>query len=850
MLSRVALETIAWLLTFVLHSTALLLVALLLARLVRHDATRAVLWKTALFGALGTTLIQMLAGFDPVAGRLLVAERITVPPVAQHDTPLTDRHVAVTSPARSASVSHEDRDKHTIVSNSVTARPSALGVPLEQDGAALVVSSSDASSVGRALRTTVPGAARWSTAILIAWLCMAGLLLLRLARRFRRLNVLLSDRKPVTDACVIAQLDQLVRAARLRRSPSLTMSDNCVSPIVLRVNEICVPARFLGELDHEQREVALAHEVAHIARRDAGWSLVAAILNAIFFFHPLYAIARSRLRAASEVLADDWAVQQTGSRIALARCLIRVAEWIDADGPFSTPAIAMADSDSPLFVRVERLLGEPKRQRAPSRRSAVLVAALMLFLVAWTAPRVACDCSTVSLQSFMGSAPSPAPGPAKESRSDSVFESSRIANTSAPVTSPSQDPLEENRNMNSNIVPCAALVAAAILTGCSDAPQGSSSIGARDSSGVAIIENRGNPWATEPLWRLSVEPVLRIGTATGDSMMLFDEIEGIAILTDGRIVVSNQGTSSIRWFDAQGRFLFERGRAGAGPGEFSSLQDVMRIAADSIVAVDGSGRRMTLFSKDGSLGPTIRVVGLPASASSVHRLSAGSWIVATSGMSSRQLGPERKPGIFRLDSPILKISPDGSVIDTLGIFPQHEIEIKESSWGPAYYGKRTTSAVFGDQIFVGTGERLEVDVYTPDGKRVRSIRAPDVNLFMTPERDAEFRNFMRSRNANDPPDRKAEAERRVLAMNLPTMIPGYKLIMTDDSGNLWLAEYRFDLTSPRRFLVFGPDGRFISVVAVPERFTPLTITRDHIWGRATDSLDVEYVVGYAIARGK
>jgi hypothetical protein len=79
-------------------------------------------------------------------------------------------------------------------------------------------------------------------------------------------------------------------------------------------------------------------------------------------------------------------------------------------------------------------------------------------------------------------------------------------------------------------------------------------------------------------------------------------------------------------------------------------------------------------------------------------------------------------------------------------------------------------------------------------------------------------------------------------------VPAYSSLLVDDAGNLWLGEYHYDLSPPRRFVVFDRDGRFASLVTMPERFSPRTITRNRVWGVATDSLDVEYVVAYAIER--
>ena len=84
---------------------------------------------------------------------------------------------------------------------------------------------------------------------------------------------------------------------------------------------IVLPERFFEELDPEQQRAALAHELAHVARRDPEWRIAVEILERVLFFQPLNRLARARLCDSAEFLCDEWAVQQTQSPLALARCL-------------------------------------------------------------------------------------------------------------------------------------------------------------------------------------------------------------------------------------------------------------------------------------------------------------------------------------------------------------------------------------------------------------------------------------------------------------------------------------------------------------------------------------------------
>lgn len=392
-----------------------------------------------------------------------------------------------------------------------------------------------------------------------------------------------------------------------------------------------------------------------------------------------------------------------------------------------------------------------------------------------------------------------------------------------------------------------------LLMSCAGRDQASSATTLRDSAGVRIVESSGDLWATPARWRVSPEPAVRIGAVEGAKAYLFNRVHGVVGLSDGRVVVANGGDGTLRWYDPRGTFLFQRGGEGGGPGEFGHLGEITLIEGDTVVAVDWSGRMFTLFGPDGGLGPSIPIAGLTAPPSKVYRLSDGSWIIGVSGgMSTAQLPGPPKPGRYRLDSPVLRLSKDGSRIDTLGVFPSGEADIRPYgstfAFGPAAFGHSLTYGVRNDDVFVGTADRLQVDVYAVDGRLVRSIRGPDISVELTGEIADAYRELQHQRIAKLPPEQRAEAERMSVAVTLPKTVPAYSSLLFDDVGNLWLGEYRFDGKPPERYLVFDPDGGFLTCVTVPAGLRIMAIAGDRVWGRATDSLDVEYVEASSIER--
>jgi hypothetical protein len=195
----------------------------------------------------------------------------------------------------------------------------------------------------------------WLAAAFLAWSVLALFLASGLVRSWLRLRRLLADRRPIEAGPAHMMLARLSAGSRLRRV-RLSASVRVDVPIAVGVlrPEIVVPERALYELEPAELESLLAHELAHLVRRDPAWRLVAGSVHRILFLQPLNRVAILQLESASEILCDDWAVERTLRPLALARCLTEVAGWVASSLGASVPA--MARRGSGLGRRVRRLV--------------------------------------------------------------------------------------------------------------------------------------------------------------------------------------------------------------------------------------------------------------------------------------------------------------------------------------------------------------------------------------------------------------------------------------------------------------------------------------------------------------
>src|SRR6185295_2074631 len=112
----------------------------------------------------------------------------------------------------------------------------------------------------------------------------------------------LGDRRAVPDGKVVDVLTELARDAGLRRTPRLTSTSQISSPVALGIGEICVPDTALTDLDLEQQRSLLAHELAHLARRDPVWLVAGSLIERVFWIQPLNRIANREIATSAEFL--------------------------------------------------------------------------------------------------------------------------------------------------------------------------------------------------------------------------------------------------------------------------------------------------------------------------------------------------------------------------------------------------------------------------------------------------------------------------------------------------------------------------------------------------------------------
>ena len=205
----------------------------------------------------------------------------------------------------------------------------------------------------------------------VGWLTIGRLRLRRFAREAWPLS------KPEWQRT----LDAVRVEAGVTREVKLMSSPAVSTPLTwgTRAPVILLPDDALDWTD-EHRRVVLRHEIAHVARGDSLAQLIAGLVCAIYWFHPLVWITERRVRAECERACDDRVVSLGTPAADYAAHLLEVARSARAFGAPGFLSVAMA-RPSQLEGRLLAVLNGSRERVEASRSARWAAAAISVFLL-------------------------------------------------------------------------------------------------------------------------------------------------------------------------------------------------------------------------------------------------------------------------------------------------------------------------------------------------------------------------------------------------------------------------------------------------------------------------------------
>lgn len=216
-----------------------------------------------------------------------------------------------------------------------------------------------------------------AAALLVLWLLGMSWCFLCAVRTFRRTRVLRRRAASWPGNGLPGYLATLCRDNGLSRAPELMIAE-VASPLLVGIGDPCIVLPESLEQSHDVAEIRLmlAHEVAHLKRRDLWWNWLLLLAHGLFFYHPAVWLGRREWLLSQEMACDELALQMAGaSEHEYRQMLLRVAAHPGA-GRQAMFASSITESYHSLNRRLTAMA-----YRAPLTRRRLMMVGMAMFVL-------------------------------------------------------------------------------------------------------------------------------------------------------------------------------------------------------------------------------------------------------------------------------------------------------------------------------------------------------------------------------------------------------------------------------------------------------------------------------------
>ncbi|HET9793584.1 MAG TPA: M56 family metallopeptidase [Thermoanaerobaculia bacterium] len=220
------------------------------------------------------------------------------------------------------------------------------------------------------------GAAAVFAAVAVLHASGAGVAFVRLARERGRVRRLRRDAVPAESP----SLPDLARRFGLPYPPELLVSAEMPVPCAVGGVRpaILLPDAVFRSMPEPERDWILAHELAHLRRRDPGITAIESAVVALWWFNPLVRVLAAQRRERREESCDEEVLRRRGGDVrAYGRALLSAAAL--ANGRRNS-AVAATGRRTDLERRLRRLVGGVSAVRRRPGPALAIAGAALLFL--------------------------------------------------------------------------------------------------------------------------------------------------------------------------------------------------------------------------------------------------------------------------------------------------------------------------------------------------------------------------------------------------------------------------------------------------------------------------------------
>jgi beta-lactamase regulating signal transducer with metallopeptidase domain/thiol-disulfide isomerase/thioredoxin len=200
-------------------------------------------------------------------------------------------------------------------------------------------------------------------------------------RQFVRASRLFGQATPAPERAA-AILRELQQTFGLKRCPILVVVDQAMTPLLWAApgrTAVVLPRAMADSLDESQLQAVLAHELAHLARRDGWLQLFAFFVASLQWWNPVAWLARREMRAAAEACCDAMVLEWLpGMRKTYARSLLAVVDFVTSGRPLPAPLSVAFGEPRSLTRRIALVANGGVKSRMSTFGWAILACAALL----------------------------------------------------------------------------------------------------------------------------------------------------------------------------------------------------------------------------------------------------------------------------------------------------------------------------------------------------------------------------------------------------------------------------------------------------------------------------------------
>jgi bla regulator protein BlaR1 len=224
----------------------------------------------------------------------------------------------------------------------------------------------------------------------IVGLYMIGLILqaIKLTGGFVHIHYIRKQKNLQTDASWTNKAQEICRNLKVVKTVSLYFSEHISIPLTIGYLKpiIIFPLALINNLDNNQVEAILMHELSHIKRHDYLLNILQCIMETILCFNPFVWLISKTIRLEREHCCDDMVIDADYNNFTYSKALLVIAQQNSQNY-----ALAMASAGNkkyPLLNRIKRLNTMETKDSLPKFNLLVIITiAAIGIMLAWGIPQ-------------------------------------------------------------------------------------------------------------------------------------------------------------------------------------------------------------------------------------------------------------------------------------------------------------------------------------------------------------------------------------------------------------------------------------------------------------------------------